>query len=678
MNIIRKARGSEIPKQAQQVFLCCDVQDERDNIISDLLSMDAGIDCVVSYLENQNLDRRNEVFLRNELTKTETQLLVIFVTIEMLESIVDKKWSLEYHIAQELNIPVLFILKDDGLFRVFERKIGKIHCIDRSSSEYRIKLKEQMKMFLAPDELIKEIREKAFTSKIFLSYRRDDIKEARCFMKTFHNLNDFETVSVWYDNFLVAGRCFDNDIKESITNSEALVILATPNMLETDHNYVLKEEYPFARKIHKSIIPVEAVAIDSTKFAELFPDTENVIPLNDSITMRNVFLNKLNKSICLKQLDNERAYLLGMAYFNGIDVERDLDRAIRLLEITQKFCDEHAYNAAIQLANIYQNGLGTNINYEKALLWREKVATYSENLFKVEHRETAEAYYNIAFVCDKQGNYIQALEWYIKALDVFKKVLGEEHPSTATTYNDIASVYYNQGDYVKALEVYQKALSLKENALSLKEKECRSIDISYAVTCNDIASIYIYEDYSEALKWFKKALAIFENVLGNEHPFTATTYNNIANIYNSQEDYSKALAWFKKALSIRENKNVFGERHPDTAASYASIASVYNNQGDYAKALEMYDKALTIFEAVFGKEHPDTASIYYSIASVYDNQGDYARALELYQNALVINENVFGLEHPYTTIICKNIAGIYYNQGDYTKAQEWDQKAFSY
>jgi len=54
MNISRKSRGTELPKQAQRIFLSYNKHNSagRDDITSDLLSMDAGIDCVVSYLEN--------------------------------------------------------------------------------------------------------------------------------------------------------------------------------------------------------------------------------------------------------------------------------------------------------------------------------------------------------------------------------------------------------------------------------------------------------------------------------------------------------------------------------------------------------------------------------------------------------------------------------------------------
>jgi hypothetical protein len=55
MTITRKARGTEIPHRAQRVFFCCDPQNagKKDDLIADLLSRDAGMDCVVSYLETE-------------------------------------------------------------------------------------------------------------------------------------------------------------------------------------------------------------------------------------------------------------------------------------------------------------------------------------------------------------------------------------------------------------------------------------------------------------------------------------------------------------------------------------------------------------------------------------------------------------------------------------------------
>jgi tetratricopeptide (TPR) repeat protein len=54
-------------------------------------------------------------------------------------------------------------------------------------------------------------------------------------------------------------------------------------------------------------------------------------------------------------------------------------------------------------------------------------------------------------------------------------------------------------------------------------------------------------------------LEIFEKVLGKEHPYTATSYNNIGEVYRTQGDYTKALEYYFKALAIVEK--VLGPNH---------------------------------------------------------------------------------------------------------------------
>ena len=101
MNIIPKAISSEIPKQAQRVFLSyhgCNTA-ERDAIISDLHSTDLGASCIVLYLENPYDIDENE--LSNEIS--EAKVLVIWVTSEMLENAMSGKLSLEYYMAQKEN-----------------------------------------------------------------------------------------------------------------------------------------------------------------------------------------------------------------------------------------------------------------------------------------------------------------------------------------------------------------------------------------------------------------------------------------------------------------------------------------------------------------------------------------------------------------------------------------------
>jgi len=120
-------------------------------------------------------------------------------------------------------------------------------------------------------------------------------------------------------------------------------------------------------------------------------------------------------------------------------------------------------------------------------------------------------------------------------------------------------------------------------------------DITNEAATEEVANLYGFlgsgfndlADYKKALDYYEKTIAIRERVLGAEHPDTATTNNNIANVYQLQGVYDKALEYYGKAIAIREK--VQGTEHPDIATNYNNMTLVYDNLGDYNKALEYYN-----------------------------------------------------------------------------------------
>ena len=231
-------------------------------------------------------------------------------------------------------------------------------------------------------------------------------------------------------------------------------------------------------------------------------------------------------------------------------------------------------------------------------------------------------------------------------------------------------------DFLYKYAKYEKAITLNRTLLDLREKVLGEEHPDTARSYNNIGLVYAKQgDYEKELEYLFKALAILEKVLGEEHPNTAISYNNIGVIYDNQGDYEKALEYYFKALAIREK--VLGVEHPDTAASYNNIGVIYNNQGDYEKAVEYYFKSLVIFEKTLGVEHPDTADSYINIGVVYAEQGDYEKALEFFFKSLAIYEKVLGAEHPNTADSYYNIAIIYKGQGNYETALEYFQKSLA-
>ena len=231
----------------------------------------------------------------------------------------------------------------------------------------------------------------------------------------------------------------------------------------------------------------------------------------------------------------------------------------------------------------------------------------------------------------------------------------------------LANIFHNMGVACWRLARYDDAAEYDHKALAIKEAMLGKEHLSTATTFNNLAGVYqSMGDLPRALEYNKNALAIYEAKLGKDHPNTATTYNNLSVLYRAMGDYPKALEYHEKALTIREAR--LGKDHPDTAATYNNLASVYRDMGDLPRALEYLEKDRAIREARLGKDHPDTATTYNNLATVYRDMDDYPKALEYHEKALTIREAKLGKEHPDTAQSCNNLGALYYKMEQYSDA----------
>jgi|SRR5271166_25268 len=151
-----------------------------------------------------------------------------------------------------------------------------------------------------------------------------------------------------------------------------------------------------------------------------------------------------------------------------------------------------------------------------------------------------------------------------------------------------------------------------------------------------IYRLYAKGNYQEAIPLAEKAVEIARRLRGPDHPETALTLNNLAELYEAMGEYAKAEPLFQEALRIRQK--VFGNEHPDTAESLNSLAELYRAMGEYAKAEPLYREALRIRQKVLGPESVETATSLNNLALLYQAMGEYAKAEPLYQEALRIRQ----------------------------------------
>jgi tetratricopeptide (TPR) repeat protein len=231
-----------------------------------------------------------------------------------------------------------------------------------------------------------------------------------------------------------------------------------------------------------------------------------------------------------------------------------------------------------------------------------------------------------------------------------------------------------EGDALQAIGRYRQAEPLRLEALEIRRKVLGEEHPDTAQSYNNVAfALNAQGKYAAAAEASRKALDICRKVLGAEHPLTATSYNTLGLNLHPQGQYAAAEDSFRKALAIR--LAVLGEEHVDTAESYNNVAANLHTQGHYAAAEEFSRKALAILRKVFGEEHRNTATCYATLATNLDAQGKYAAAEEGFRKALAIRRKVLGDEHPETASSYNNLAANLHAQGQYAAAEELYRKA---
>ncbi|MBQ3499464.1 MAG: toll/interleukin-1 receptor domain-containing protein, partial [Clostridia bacterium] len=263
-----KTRGMRSPQGIPRVFFCGHPKDfDRlfESVSDEILAKQ---NCAVFYDSTPDAERDEQFYLDLK----QMQLFVIPVTSELLY-IENTALSELFPFAIENHIPVLPIMQESGLDKVFNEKCGDLQYLDKTSTDitaisYDEKLEKYLSSVLIGDEMAEKICN-AFDAYVFLSYRKKDRKYAQELMKLIHK-NDFcRDIAIWYDEFLTPGENFNDSIKAAFEKSGLFVLAVTPNLVN-EVNYVMTTEYPMAREAGKPILPAELVETDKSLLAEKY------------------------------------------------------------------------------------------------------------------------------------------------------------------------------------------------------------------------------------------------------------------------------------------------------------------------------------------------------------------------------------------------------------------------
>ncbi|MFF2749520.1 FxSxx-COOH system tetratricopeptide repeat protein [Kitasatospora sp. NPDC058048] len=184
---------------------------------------------------------------------------------------------------------------------------------------------------------------------------------------------------------------------------------------------------------------------------------------------------------------------------------------------------------------------------------------------------------------------------------------------------------------------------------------------------NNLAGAYrAAGDLNRAIPLYETTLAQREQVLGDLHPNTLTIRNNLGYAYALAGYLNHAIPLYETVLAQCEQ--VLGDLHPNTLATRNNLAGAYESAGDLDHAIPLYETVLAQCEQVLGDLHPNTLTSRNNVAYAYQSAGDLDRAIPLYETTLAQCEQVLGDTHPETLTSRSNLAGAYQAAGDLDRA----------
>lgn len=272
------------------------------------------------------ISKDNEVLLEeNELETIINSMTMIVILVS--RSLLDEPNSVTkivFPMAEKLGIRILPIRLEEGISADFASMFGKMQLIDYNKASFRMDIASYIERFVDSyfnfAEYITSIEE-SFTFRIFISYRKKDRVHLQKLINTIRNWDEQLASSIWFDDALIYGENYADQIKLNLEKSDLVLLLVTPNLLETD-NYVMRCEYPDAVSNGKDVLPVLMMDTDLSVLSEYYDNISTPIPFENIQFLRNEIARRSSiKSVSPESLSSDCLYKISKGYTRGIGTE---------------------------------------------------------------------------------------------------------------------------------------------------------------------------------------------------------------------------------------------------------------------------------------------------------------------------------------------------------------------
>ena len=232
----------------------------------------------------------------------------------------------------------------------------------------------------------------------------------------------------------------------------------------------------------------------------------------------------------------------------------------------------------------------------------------------------------------------------------------------AFAFHSLGFVLQKNGRYQEAKEQFTQALALREKLLGPEHPESAS-------TLKELANVsWWLGHYEQALAESERALALKTKALGPEHPETIAALNTSAGILRDVDRFDEARERLERVLALREK--ILGPDHPQVSTSLANLSIALGDMGRYEEARQLAERALRMKEQQLGPDHPELAATLTKYAATLAFLERYEEARKYHARAVALTEKGLGPEHPLVAIALSELASTLVHLKRYGEAQQ--------
>ncbi len=335
-----------------------------------------------------------------------------------------------------------------------------------------------------------------------------------------------------------------------------------------------------------------------------------------------------------------------------------LARALHTSET--RFANQPAIRAQLR-QSIGETYLGLGM-LERAESTMTSTVALCDSLYGPKSQAASAARASLALVYTIQGRADAAEPLYKDIIAYRTQALGAQDSLTMQVMNELGIVYIDAGRYAEAETLYTTILPVMRRKYGDLDRGTLSAKANFAW-------LLTQDGRAEAESLAVEVLAGRRKALGEHHPETMQSVNNLAVLYNRTKRPELAEPLIEEDYEV--SRKALGEEHPDILPTMTNLGKVYLAQGKYEDAVRILEKAATTSRKVMPPGFFGTGITLQAYGDALAAVGRNHDAEQALSDAYEIMLPAMGPDHPGVNRCVASLVAVYEKDGRTHEAALW-------